>query len=257
MYTIDLNNKTAVIFGIANQRSIAWSITKQLAAAGANIIAVYQNDRVKGPVEKLLSQLDKSHMVECDVSKEENVHEAFENKSNQCRSIDTLVHSIAYADRNDLGGKFLKTSREGFMTALDISAYSLVSIVRNATPLMTAGGTIITMSFMAAEKVFPGYNVMSTAKAALENEVRQLANDLGPDDIRVNAISAGPLDTLSSRVISGYRDMKKAHSDRAPMKRNITHSEVASTALYLCSDMSSGVTGEIVHVDTGYHVMGI
>lgn len=257
MYTIDLKNKNAVIFGIANQRSIAWSITRQLAAAGANIIAVYQNERVKGPVEKLLSQLDNSHMVECDVSKEENVQKAFENIRDHCDSIDTLVHSIAYADKNDLGGKFLKTSREGFMTALDISAYSLVSIARHATPLMTAGGTIITMSFMAAEKVFPGYNIMSTAKAALENEVRQLANDLGPDDIRVNAISAGPLDTLSSRVISGYRDMKKAHSDRAPMRRNITHAEVASTALYLCSDMSSGVTGEVVHVDTGYHVMGI
>ncbi len=141
--------------------------------------------------------------------------------------------------------------------ALDISAYSLVSIARYASPLMTDGGAMITMSFMAAEKVFPGYNIMSTAKAALENEVRQLANDLGPDNIRVNAISAGPLDTLSSRVISGYRDMKKAYSDRAPMRRNITHAEVASTALYLCSDMSSGVTGEVVHVDTGYHVMGI
>ena len=168
-----------------------------------------------------------------------------------------MVHSIAFAQRDDLGGRFIDTDREGFRVALDISAYSLVSIARNAAPLMTNGGSMLTMSFMAAERVFPGYNVMSTAKAALENEVRQIANDLGPDNIRVNAISAGPLETLSSRVISGYRDMKKAHSDRAPMKRNITHDEVASTALYLSSNMSSGVTGEVIHVDTGYHVMGI
>jgi len=195
--------------------------------------------------------------IECDVSDDSNVSNTFNEVSNRLGKVDIVVHSIAFAQREDLGGRFVDTDREGFGVALDISAYSLVSIARHASPLMTEGGAMITMSFMAAEKVFPGYNIMSTAKAALENEVRQLANDLGPDNIRVNAISAGPLDTLSSRVISGYRDMKKAHSDRAPMRRNITHSEVASTALYLCSDMSSGVTGEVVHVDTGYHVMGI
>ena len=195
--------------------------------------------------------------VECDVSDENNVKSAFETVRGNCETLDIVVHSIAFAQRDDLGGRFIDTDREGFRVALDISAYSLVSIARNAAPLMTNGGSMLTMSFMAAERVFPGYNVMSTAKAALENEVRQIANDLGPDNIRVNAISAGPLDTLSSRVISGYRDMKKAHSDRAPMKRNITHDEVASTALYLSSNMSSGVTGEVIHVDTGYHVMGI
>ena len=257
MYKVDLSGKTAVIFGIANQRSIAWSIAKILSDAGAKIIATYQNERVEDSVSKLTSQLDNAITVECDVSDENNVKSAFETVRGNCETLDIVVHSIAFAQRDDLGGRFIDTDREGFRVALDISAYSLVSIARNAAPLMTNGGSMLTMSFMAAERVFPGYNVMSTAKAALENEVRQIANDLGPDNIRVNAISAGPLDTLSSRVISGYRDMKKAHSDRAPMKRNITHDEVASTALYLSSNMSSGVTGEVIHVDTGYHVMGI
>jgi enoyl-[acyl-carrier protein] reductase I len=196
-------------------------------------------------------------LIECDVSEEKNVETSFDQIETKYKTVDIVVHSIAFAQKDDLGGRFIDTDREGFRLALDISAYSLVSISRHASKIMNKGGAIITMSFMAAEKVFPGYNIMSTAKAALENEVRQLANDLGPDDIRVNAISAGPLDTLSSRVISGYRDMKKAHLERAPMKRNITHQEVASTALYLCSNMSSGVTGEVIHVDTGYHVMGI
>lgn len=257
MYKVDLAGKTAVVFGIANQRSIAWSIAKILSDAGAKIIATYQNERVEDSVSKLTSQLNNAITVECDVSDENNVKSAFETVRGNCETLDIVVHSIAFAQRDDLGGRFIDTDREGFRVALDISAYSLVSIARNAAPLMTNGGSMLTMSFMAAERVFPGYNVMSTAKAALENEVRQIANDLGPDNIRVNAISAGPLDTLSSRVISGYRDMKKAHSDRAPMKRNITHDEVASTALYLSSNMSSGVTGEVIHVDTGYHVMGI
>ena len=257
MYKVDLSGKTAVVFGIANQRSIAWSIAKILSDAGAKIIATYQNERVEDSVSKLTSQLNNAITVECDVSDENNVKSAFETVRVNCETLDIVVHSIAFAQRDDLGGRFIDTDREGFRVALDISAYSLVSIARNAAPLMTNGGSMLTMSFMAAERVFPGYNVMSTAKAALENEVRQIANDLGPDNIRINAISAGPLDTLSSRVISGYRDMKKAHSDRAPMKRNITHDEVASTALYLSSNMSSGVTGEVIHVDTGYHVMGI
>ena len=257
MYSIDLSGKTAVIFGIANQRSIAWSIAKILHEAGATIIAAYQNERVKESVSKLTSKLGDIQLIECDVSEENNVAEAFKLISSYTSSIDMIVHSIAFANRDDLGGRFIDTQRDGFRIALDISAYSLVSIARHASTQMNKGGNIITMSFMAAEKVFPGYNVMSTAKAALENVVGQLANDLGPDGIRVNAISAGPLDTLSSRVISGYRDMKKAHAERSPMKRNITTSEVASTALYLCSDLSSGVTGEVIHVDTGYHVMGI
>jgi enoyl-[acyl-carrier protein] reductase I len=257
MFTIDLSGKTALIFGIANQRSIGWSIAKSLSEAGADIIVAYQNERLKPSVDKLTSQLKNVTTVECDVSEDENVERTFESITEHINRLDIIIHSIAFAQRENLGGRFVDTDKEGFRIALDISAYSLVSIARNASPLMTEGGSILTMSFMAAERVFPGYNIMGTAKAALENEVRQLAHDLGPDDIRVNAISAGPLDTLSSRVISGYRDMKKAHSERAPMKRNITHSEVANTALFLSSNMSSGITGEVIHVDTGYHVMGI
>ena len=257
MYTLDLSGKKAVVFGIANQRSIAWAISKRLNEAGATIISAYQNERVKDSVTKLTSELSDVTLIECDVSKEENVAKCFEEIQKIHGNIDILVHSIAFAQKEDLGGRFVDTDRSGFQIALDISAYSLISITRHASKMMNPKGTIITMSFMAAEKVFPGYNVMRTSKAALENEVRQIANDLGPDNIRINAISAGPLDTLSSRVISGYRDMKSAHPERAPLRRNITHDEVATTALYLCSEMSSGVTGEVIHVDTGYHVMGI
>lgn len=257
MYSIDLKGKTAVVFGIANQRSIAWAITQSLADAGANIIAMYQNERVAESVKKLTDSLPNSHVIECDVSEESNLKSAFTQIDQLTDKIDIVVHSIAFAERDDLGGRFIDTDRSGFQIALDVSAYSLVAISRHSSKRMTDGGSIITMSFMAAEKVFPGYNVMSTAKAALENEVRQIANDLGPDNIRVNAISAGALDTLSSRVISGYKDMKKAYAERSPMRTNITHSDVASTALYLCSNMSSGVTGEVIHVDAGYHVMGI
>ena len=183
---------------------------------------------------------------------------AFEKLESEVGGLDVVVHSIAFANRDDLGGPFIDTPREGFRVALDISAYSLVSVARAAAPLMKEnGGSIVTMTFQASSRVFPGYNVMGTAKAALENEVRQLAWDLGRDNIRINAISAGPVDTLSSRVISGYRDMKRAHADRSPMGRNITHDEVANTALFLSSDMSSGITGEVLHVDTGYNVMGI
>ena len=259
MYNIDLSGKNALVFGVANQRSIAWHIARTLDQAGARIVLSYVNDRVGRSVERLGSQLSSAPvLVECDVSDDANVESAFDALASEIDGIDVIVHSIAFANREDLGGPFIDTPREGFRLALDISAYSLVSVARHAAPMMKGrGGSIITMTFQASDRVFPGYNVMGTAKAALENEVRQLAWDLGRDDIRINAISAGPVDTLSSRVISGYRDMKRAHADRSPMGRNITHEEVANTALFLCSPMSSGITGEVIHVDTGYHVMGI
>ena len=258
MYPIDLADKTGVVFGVANQRSIAWVIAQILHQAGAKIAIAYQNDRVRSNVEALVAEWDDALLVECDAGLDENVEAAFGRVGDSVGSLDIIVHSIAYANREDLGGRFVDTGREGFRVALDISAYTLVSIARYGSPLMAeSGGSILTMTFQASERVFPGYNVMGTAKAALENEVRQLASDLGPDNIRVNAISAGPLDTLSSRAISRYRDMKRVHAERSPMRRNITHDEVAKTALYLCSDLSSGVTGEVIHVDTGYHAMGI
>ena len=259
MYAIDLEGKNALVFGVANQRSIAWHIARALDGAGASVTLSYLNDRIRSSVEKLSGQLSSSpFLIECDVSDDTSVASAFEELASEVGRIDIVVHSIAFANRDDLGGPFIDTPREGFRIALDVSAYSLVSVARAAAPLMKEnGGSIVTMTFQASGRVFPGYNVMGTAKAALENEVRQLAWDLGRDNIRINAISAGPVDTLSSRVISGYRDMKRAHAERSPMGRNITHDEVANTALFLCSDMSSGITGEVLHVDTGYNIMGI
>ena len=259
MYPIDLTGKRGIVFGIANHRSIAWAIASILHDAGANLAIAYQNDRVRSGVAKLASEWDGgAPLIECDVGDDANVERAFERAGAELGGLDIIVHSIAFANRDDLGGAFVKTDREGFRTALDISAYSLLPIARYGAELMRPdGGSILTLTFQAANRVFPGYNIMGTAKAALENEVKQLASDLGQDSIRVNAVSAGPLDTLSSRVISHYRDMKRVHAERSPMRRNITADEVAKAALFLCSDLSSGVTGETLHVDTGYNIMGI
>ena len=258
MYPIDLEGKTAVVFGVANHRSIAWAVAKILHQAGAKLAIAYQNERVRDTVTKLVESWEDVLLLECDVTSDANVEKAYDQLNNEFGRLDTIIHSVAFANKDDLGGPFLNTGREGFRLALDVSAYSLVPVCRYGAPMMAPdGGNIVTMTFQASSRVFPGYNVMGTAKAALENEVKQIASDLGEDGIRINAISAGPLDTLSSRVISRYRDMKKVHEERSPMKRNITVDEVAKTALYLCSDLASGVTGEIIHVDTGYNVMGL
>ena len=258
MYPIDLDGKTGIVFGVANHRSIAWAIAQVLHEAGARLAICYQNDRVRETVANLTQSWGNAVLIECDVSSDENVAAAFDTVAKEMGRLDYIVHSIAFANRDDLGGPFVKTSREGFALALDVSAYSLIPIARYGAPIMGEdGGSILTLTSQASTTVFPGYNVMGVAKAALENEVKQLANDLGLQNIRVNAISAGPLDTLSSRVITGYRDMKRIHAERSPMGRNITTDEVAKTALYLCSDLSSGVTGEILHVDTGYNIKGL
>ena len=258
MYPIDLGGKSGIVFGVANHRSIAWSIAHLLHTAGADLSVAYQNERVRGSVEKLTAEWKgDALLIECDVSSDANIERAVDTAARRFGKIDIVVHSIAFAERDDLGGAYLRTGRDGFRTALDVSAYSLLPISRYAAPHMTDGGSIVAMTFQASERVFPGYNVMGTAKAALENAVKQIASDLGGQNTRVNAISAGPLDTLSSRVISKYRDMKRVHAERSPMKRNITSDEVAKAALFLCSDLSSGVTGEILHVDTGYNIMGI
>ena len=258
MYPIDLSDKHGIVFGIANHRSIAWAIAQILHDAGANLAIAYQNERVKNTVARLVQDWDNTPLIECDVSDDANVANAFNAVADKFGSLDIIVHSIAFANRDDLGGPFMDTDREGFRLALDISAYSLLPIARYGAPLMEQnGGSILTLTFQAANRVFPGYNIMGTAKAALENEVKQLASDLGQQNIRVNAISAGPLDTLSSRVISHYRDMKRIHAERSPMRRNITTNEVAKAALFLASDLSGGITGEILHVDTGYNIMGI
>ncbi len=246
-----------MVFGVANERSIAWAICRILGEAGAKLAVAYQNERLKSRAERLTQDMDNVLLLQCDVSSDSQVEEAFRKTAEEFGSLDYLVHSIAFAQREDLGGDFSEVGREGFRVALEISAYSLIPLVRHASALMTGGGSVITMTFQASERVFPGYNIMGTAKAALENEVRQLAAEYGGRNIRVNAISAGPLETLAARGIHGFPDMVKIHAQRAPMGRNITHREVAGAALYLCSDLSSGVTGAVIPVDAGYHVMAV
>ena len=257
MYPIDLSGKKGAVFGVANEHSIAWPIARILHQAGAKLAVAYQNERFGERVSRLTESMEAVLLVECDVTRDESIIAAFDGMKQEFGSLDFVVHSIAYANRDDLKGEFSKTSRDSFLMSIDISAYSLIPIVRYATPLMEGSGSIVAMTFQASERVFPGYNVMGTAKAALENEVRQLSEEYGRRNIRINAISAGPLETLASRGIQGFPDMRKIHAERAPLKRNITHEEVAKTALFLCSDLSSGITGSIIPVDAGYHIMGI
>jgi enoyl-[acyl-carrier protein] reductase I len=258
VYAVDLTGRNALILGVANHRSIAWAIARVLHQAGARLALTYQNERLQESVAQLAASAEGSLLVMCDVTNEEQLAAAFQRVKEEMGSLAVVVHSIAFALRDDLGGDFSKTGREGFRVALEVSAYSLLPVVRHAAALMEPqGGSVVTMTFQASERVFPGYNVMGVAKAALENSVRQLAAEFGRRNIRVNAISAGPLDTLSSRVIVGYRDMKRIYEERAPLGRNITHEEVAKTALFLCSDLSSGITGAVIPVDAGYNIMGI
>ena len=257
MYPIDLSGKNGVILGVANDRSIAWAIAQVLAQAGARLAFTYQNDRLKDRVERLADTLDGSISLPCDASDDQQIIDLFQQVGDAFGNLSFLVHSIAFANREDLAGRFSDTGRDGFRLALEISAFSLIPLVRHAGPLMANGGSVIAMTFQASQKVYPGYNVMGTAKAALEHEVRQLAAEWGPDNVRVNAISAGPLDTLAARGIHGFLDMKRIHAEKAPLQRNITAGEVARTALYLCSDLSSGVTGSIIPVDAGYHIMAV
>jgi enoyl-[acyl-carrier protein] reductase I len=256
VYPIDLSGKKALVFGVANHRSIAWHIAGALHRAGAALALAYQNERVRKEVERLAATLGEVLLVQCDVTRDEEIEEAFRQVEERFRVLHILVHSIAYAQREDLGGEFSKTGREGFRVALEVSAFSLLPLARRAADLMREGGAILTLTFQASQRVFPGYNVMGVAKAALENCMRQLAAELGPRGIRVNALSPGPLDTLSSRVIQGYLEMKRVHAERSPLRRNITHEEVAKAALFLLSDMASGITGAVLPVDAGYHIMG-
>ena len=257
MFPIDLTGRNAVIFGVANDRSIAWAIARTLAEAGARIALTYQNERLRSRVERLADTLEDPVLIECDASDDDQIRAVFDAIGEQMGSLSILVHSIAFANRDDLAGRLADTSRDGFRTALEISAFTLLPMVRHAAPLMTDGGSVIAMTFHASSRVYPGYNVMGTAKAALEHEMRQLAYEFGNDNIRVNAISAGPVDTLAARGISGFLDMRRAHAEKAPLGRNISADEVAQSALFLCSDLSSGVTGTVLPVDAGYHIMAV
>jgi enoyl-[acyl-carrier protein] reductase I len=257
LYPIDLSGKQGIIFGVANDRSIAWSIARLLGEAGARLALTYQNDRLKDRVVRLADTLEGAITLPCDASDDDQIAQVFRQVGERFGEVSFLVHSIAYANRDDLTGNFSETDREGFRLALEISAYSLLPLMKHAAPLMTGGGSVVTMTFQASQRVYPGYNIMGTAKAALEHEVRQLAAEFGHRNIRVNAISAGPLDTLAARGIHGFLDMKRVHAEKAPLKRNINSEEVAKTALFLCSDLSSGITGSVIPVDAGYHIMAV
>jgi enoyl-[acyl-carrier protein] reductase I len=248
--------KTAVIFGLANKRSIAWAIAQKLSDAGWRLAITYQNERMAQEAKDLVTELPGAEGFMCDVSFDEQIAKLFEELKTKYGVLHGLVHSVAYAPAEDLKGEFVNTSREGFRVAHDVSVYSLIAVARAATPLMTSGGGIITMTYYGAEKVVPKYNVMGVAKAALEATVRYLSSDLGPKGIRVNAISAGPIKTLAARGISQLGEMLKAHAERAPLKRNVDPAEVGGTAVFLLSDAASGITGGTIYVDCGYNIMG-
>lgn len=253
---IDLTGKTAVIFGLANKRSIAWGVAQRLHAAGARLALCYQNERMRAEAEDLIQELEGASGFQCDLAHDEEIATLFAALKEKYGKIDVLVHAVAFAPAEDLKGAFLNTSREGFRVAHEVSVYSLIAVSRAAEPLMTEGGSILTFTYYAAEKVVPHYNVMALAKASLEATVRYLAFELGPRNIRVNAISAGPIKTLAARGIGALGDMLKAHAERAPLHRNVDQLEVGGTALYLASELASAVTGETIYVDCGYNIMG-
>ena len=248
--------KTAVIFGLANKRSIAWAIAQKLQQAGWRLAITYQNERLALEAKDLIADLPGADGFMCDVTQDDQLARLFAGLQEKYGTLHGLVHSIGFAPEADLKGDFVNTTREGFRIAHDISVYSLIAVSRGALPLMTSGGSIVTLTYYGAEKVVPRYNVMGVAKAALEATVRYLANDLGPKNIRVNAISAGPIKTLASRGISGFGDMLKIQAERAPLKRNVDAAEVGATAAFLLSDAGSGITGETLYVDCGYNIMG-
>ncbi len=248
--------KTAVVFGLANKRSIAWAIAQKLHAVGWRLAITYQNDRLEQEARDLIADLPGTEGFMCDLSHDDQIAQLFEKLKERYGVLHGIVHSVAFAPAEDLKGEFLNTSREGFRIAHDVSVYTLVAVSRAAAPLMTSGGGIVTMTYYGAEKVVPKYNVMGVAKAALEATVRYLANDLGPRAIRVNAISAGPIKTLAARGISQLGEMLKSHAERAPLKRNVDPAEVGSTAAFLLSEGGSGITGETIYVDCGYNIMG-
>ena len=257
---IDLKGKVAVVFGLANKRSIAYSVAQKLAEAGATIVLSYQMDRLQAEAEELLRDLGQTgvgHAFRCDVSRDDEIDALFAQVSAIFPKIDVLIHSVAYAPADAIKNDFLLTTREDFRIAHDVSVYSLIALARGAAPLMTDGGAILTLTYYGAEKVFPNYNVMGVAKAALESTVRYLAASLGAKNIRVNAISAGPIKTLAARCIGDFSQILNAVTARAPLHRNVEQVEVGNTALFLCSPLASGITGEITFVDCGFNITGI
>lgn len=252
-----MKNKIGVIMGVANDRSLAWGITKTLAENGADIILTYQGEALKKRIVPLSEKVSAKHILECDVSNKKSIKNTFDEIYQKYGKIDFLVHAIAFSDKEELKGKYIETSRKNFLQTMDISCYSFTAVANNASKIMNDGGSIITLSYYGAEKVIPHYNVMGIAKAALEASVMYLAADLGDRDIRVNAISAGPIKTLAASGIGDFRYILKWNEYNAPLKRNTTLNDVGGAALFLLSNLASGTTGEILHVDSGYHVVGM
>ena len=252
-----LDGKKGIILGVANDKSIAWSIAQALHKEGAELAFTYAGDIFEKRVKPLAESLGSKYILPCDVTKDDDIKNVFEVLKEGFGHLDFLVHSIAFAKREELKGKFVDTSRDGFLLAMEISAYSLIAVTREAKPLMEGrNGSIITLTYYGSQKVIPNYNVMGVAKAALEANVMYLANDLGVDGIRINALSAGPLKTLASAGITGFKEMLRHAKEKAPMRENTTPEEVGSSALYLISDLSKGVTGHTLYVDCGCHVIG-
>lgn len=255
--TLSLQGKTFVVMGVANKRSIAWGVARSLHAFGAKIIFTYGRDRTERSVRELAATLEDNALVlQCDVSKDEDIETCFASIKQQVGIIHGVAHCVAFANKEELNGEYMNVTREGFMLAHNISSYSLTAVAKAAKDLMTEGGSIITMSYLGGERVLPNYNIMGVAKASLEMSVRYLANDLGPLGIRVNSISAGPIRTLSAKGVSDFNSILHQIEEEAPLRRTTTPEEVGDTAVFLFSEMARGITGENLHVDSGYHIMG-
>jgi enoyl-[acyl-carrier protein] reductase I len=253
-----LAGKTGIVFGVANKRSIAWAIAQAWAREGARLAFTYQGDRVKENVEELAGTFGADTLIlPCDVTKDDDIASVFQTTEAKFGKLDLLLHSVAFAPKEALEGQFVNTSREAYRIAHDVSAYSLVALSRAAAPLMTDGGSIVAMSYYGAEKVVPHYNVMGVAKASLEASTRYLAYDLGPKKIRVNCISAGPVNTLAARGISGFSEMLKHYEVHSPLKRNVTPEELGATGVFLASNGAAAITGQVLYVDSGYQIMGM
>ena len=253
-----LDNKFGVVFGVANKRSIAWAIAQAWSKAGAKLAFTYQGERLKENVEELAGTFGADTLIlPCDVTKDDEIAKVFEQVSQKFGKLHLMLHSVAFAPKDALEGEFVNTSREAFRIAHDISAYSLVALSRASAPLMTDGGSIVAMTYYGAEKVVPHYNVMGVAKASLEASTRYLAYDLGPKKIRVNCISAGPMNTLAARGIAGFTDMLKHYEAHSPLKRNVLPEELGATGVFLASDGAAAMTGQVLYVDSGYQIMGM
>ena len=258
MVTIDLSGKHALVMGVANHRSLSWAIAQQLQAAGATLCLTYQNERQKGMVEDLVKDMPGTLLAECDVTNDASIDALSTRLAKEWGAVELLVHGIAFARKEDLEGSFVATPREGFQMALEVSAYSLINVTNRMLPLLEKNGAaIVTLTYLAAERAMPSYNVMGSAKAVLEQSVRQMAYELGPKNIRVNAVSAGPVSTLAARGIHGFVDMLKKNAERAALQRNITKDEVGGAGLFLLSPLASGITGEVLMVDAGYSIMAL